>query len=114
MRKVSLQHKLQHTFVNALLRDFRHHGQDAIEKVREHAPVRYLQIISSFLPKEATLNVNQSGTVRHEVPSLEATAKFLSDLAGNVRARSEESVIDVTPEDVEDTEDEDDATDETN
>lgn len=53
--------RLNNKFVKALEKDFDEHGTDAIVLCRENDPGRYVGILASLLPKEATLNIqNQS------------------------------------------------------
>jgi len=52
--------RLGKKFAEALEDDFNAHGVEAITEARKKDPARYLTIIASMIPKEATLNVNRS------------------------------------------------------
>lgn len=52
------RNQLGEDFVSALQADFKQHGTEVIETVRETRPQDYLKVIASILPKE--VNVNKS------------------------------------------------------
>ena len=46
------RHQLNGEFIAALLRDFRHGGPKAIERVRRTQPAAYLKILALLVPRE--------------------------------------------------------------
>jgi hypothetical protein len=56
------RNKLSEDFIAAMHEDFEDNGKDAIAKVREKMPHRYLQIIASLLPKELKVDVKRDLT----------------------------------------------------
>src|SRR6476620_613802 len=49
------RHQLNGEFIAALLRDFRHGGPKAIERVRRTQPAAYLKILALLVPREHTV-----------------------------------------------------------
>ena len=52
--------KLAQSMLKKLRADFEKHGIGAIEQCRKKDPAKYLTIVASFVPKEATLNIQHS------------------------------------------------------
>ena len=50
--------KINKAFVDDFTDDWRKHGKEAIERVREERPAEYLRIAASLVPKEAKMQVN--------------------------------------------------------
>src|SRR5262249_46370991 len=55
--------QLNGEFIAALLRDFRHGGPKAIERVRRTQPAAYLKILALLVPREH--KVEHSNTLKH-------------------------------------------------
>jgi hypothetical protein len=51
-RPQGLRNRLQRDFLDALQKDFKEHGAQAIVDCRTEDPVQYLRVIASVLPKE--------------------------------------------------------------
>jgi hypothetical protein len=60
-RPKGARQKLSTAFIEALASDFDHHGLGVIEKVREEAPVSYLNLVADLVPKDFELNVKGEG-----------------------------------------------------
>ncbi len=69
------RNKLQKNFVEALAADFEEHGIGAIRIVRVEEPARYLQIISSVLPREFVVETSLDGIDDDELETLITRAK---------------------------------------
>jgi hypothetical protein len=54
-RPKGARQKLSTAFIEALASDFDHHGLGVIEKVREEAPVSYLNLVADLVPKDFEL-----------------------------------------------------------
>lgn len=65
-RPKGARNKLGEAFIDALYEDFKAHGVDAIEAVRESKPDQYLKVIASILPKDLNVNLNQFDTMTDE------------------------------------------------
>ena len=59
------RHKLSESFLKALAEDFDQHGVGVLAKVRETDPSTYVRVIAQVLPKEATIDIEHSGSVEH-------------------------------------------------
>lgn len=59
-RGVGDRQQLAKSMLKKLRADFEKHGIGAIEACRKKDPAKYLTIVASFVPKEATLNVQHS------------------------------------------------------
>jgi hypothetical protein len=55
-KKVGSRDKLSQAFVVAFAADFDEHGVAVIERVRNLAPVDYLKIVASMMPKEVKIS----------------------------------------------------------
>ena len=76
------RHKLTDAFIRALARDWKAHGEEVIQRVREENPVAYFKGLVSLVPKDHTIDAAVEQTVK--VQGLQATAQFLED----IRARA--------------------------
>src|SRR6185503_12162709 len=74
--------QLNGEFIAALLRDFRHGGPKAIERVRRTQPAAYLKILALLMPREQ--KVEQRNLIKELTDEeLEATIEYVrSMLAG--------------------------------
>ena len=72
--------QLNGEFIAALLRDFRHGGPKAIERVRRTQPAAYLKILALLVPREH--KVEHSNALKNlSDEQLEAMIAYLRDLA---------------------------------
>jgi len=66
-------------FIDDLTKDWREHGEEALQRAREERPAEYVRMVASLLPKEANMQVgvqDEAGQVFLEVlKSLAKTAK---------------------------------------
>jgi len=60
-RPKGARQKLSTAFIEALASDFDHHGLGVIEKVREEAPVSYLNLVADLVPKNFELSAKGDG-----------------------------------------------------
>lgn len=51
---------LAHAVTGAFLKDFRKHGLETVERVRETDPARYLEIVTKLVPKQVDLSIEHS------------------------------------------------------
>ena len=56
-RPVGARNRLAETFLEDLYRDWREHGAQSIETVRENDPSTYLKIVAGLIPREMQLNI---------------------------------------------------------
>ena len=56
-RPVGARNRLAETFLEDLYRDWREHGAQTIETVRENDPGAYLKIVAGLAPREMQLNI---------------------------------------------------------
>lgn len=76
---------LGEAFLEAMHDDFKAHGVEAIQKVRDEKPDQYLKVIASILPKDLNVNINNLDTLsddelRSRIRSLESVIRpFLAD-----------------------------------
>jgi hypothetical protein len=71
--------KLSEAFVEALAEEWRVHGADVLEKVREKSPERFAQLVADLVPKEMLIGE----TVPSEIEGMtsgEALAFFKAGL----------------------------------
>lgn len=86
--------ELAETYTRALIDDFKEHGTDAIVRVRHKNPATYLKLISQLLPKEYTIDLNQSDPTQAIVADTERLRVLRDLISSPVR---EGQPIDVTP-----------------
>jgi hypothetical protein len=76
---------LGEAFLEAMHEDFKAHGVEAIQKVRDEKPDQYLKVIASILPKDLNVNINNmddlsDDELRARIRSLESVIRpFLVD-----------------------------------
>jgi len=88
--------QLNGEFIAALLRDFRHGGPKAIERVRRTQPAAYLKILALLVPREH--KVEQSNVIKSlSDQELEAMIEYLKTSL-EAQARSSVGVIEGTIE----------------
>ena len=56
-RPLGARNRLAETFLEDLYRDWREHGAQTIETVRENDPGAYLKIVAGLIPREMQLNI---------------------------------------------------------
>ena len=56
-RPKGVRNRLGTQFLEALEADFKEHGAQAIEQVRQKKPEVYIKVVADLLPKEANINV---------------------------------------------------------
>jgi hypothetical protein len=56
-RPKGARNRLGTQFLEALEADFKQHGAEAIEQVRQKKPEVYIKVVADLLPKEANINV---------------------------------------------------------
>jgi hypothetical protein len=75
-------------FIAALLRDFRHGGPKAIERVRRTQPAAYLKILALLMPREHKVehrNLLKEMTDEELEAAIEAIQKMLAAQAENAK-----------------------------
>lgn len=78
-RPIGARTKLDELFVEALYRDFKEGGVDAIRACRTEKPDVYLNVIAKVVPKQVDLNADKS--VADLADGLHAVAEFLGSFA---------------------------------
>lgn len=78
-RPKSSRHKLEESFVDALYKDFKTGGVEAIQKCRTEKPDVYLNVIAKVLPKQVDVTADDS--VADLAQGLQAVAAFLGSFA---------------------------------
>ena len=90
-RPLGSKHKLTERFLHNLHKDWKIHGMDAIERMREDSPLAYVTLVASLIPKEGHV----TGKIEHEHTHgrLSETDAFLEGvLARREEDTSEESI----------------------
>lgn len=85
-RPTGARDRLRNNFIAALADDFKEHGLEAIERMRNDDPSGYVRAIASLMPKEMDVN-HQVDPFEHltddQVKQLvDATERYLAELAG--------------------------------
>jgi hypothetical protein len=89
--------QLNGEFIAALLRDFRHGGPKAIERVRRTQPAAYLKILALLMPREH--KVEHRNPVKDMTDEeLEAAIEFIQNMMATQAEKAK--VIDGTTEEV--------------
>jgi hypothetical protein len=84
--------QLNGEFIAALLRDFRHGGPKAIERVRRTQPAAYLKILALLVPRE--LEVSHTNLIKGmSTEQIEAAIAAIEEML----AKREAKIVDVTP-----------------
>lgn len=78
-RPVGARSKLDELFVEALYKDFKEGGVEAIRACRTEKPDVYLNVIAKVVPKQVDLNADKS--VADLADGLHAVAEFLGSFA---------------------------------
>lgn len=90
------RHKLGEAFIDALHQDFKVHGAQVIEEVREKKPAAYLTVIASIVPKELNVNDNTvDGMTEDQLIAVLNT--ILALRAGTSSRREVAAPRDITP-----------------
>lgn len=102
-KPVAARNKLSNYFLNAMIRDFEEHGEQAIAETREKDPGAYLRVIASILPKEMTVHDGQSavqqllaGISDSELASLFEGIRLLAAATVNSSGNDEAKITDIT------------------
>lgn len=61
-RKPGSRNRLSENFLKAMADDFDEHGVEAITKVRQDDPAKYLTVVAQLVPKETDINVKTDET----------------------------------------------------
>lgn len=61
-RKPGSRNRLSENFLKAMADDFDEHGVEAIQKVRQDDPAKYLTVVAQLVPKETDINVKTDET----------------------------------------------------
>ena len=60
-RPIGSRNKLSERFLAKLAKDFKQHGSEVIQEVRERYPDRYMSIVATLIPKEFQLDIKAEG-----------------------------------------------------
>ncbi len=85
-RPLGARNRLAETFLEDLYRDWREHGAQSIETVRENDPGAYLKIVAGLIPREMQLNISLG----------EQLAAMLEQMQ-EAPAIGTASIVDITP-----------------
>lgn len=91
-KAVGTRNALTTKFLKDLLADYELGGKQAIQALREKSPDRYIAIIASLLPKEATLKLDTTALDELTAPQLSALVDGLERLIAI--AGTSENIID--------------------
>lgn len=78
-RPKGARNKLDELFLDALYKDFKQGGVEAIRKCREDKPDVYLNVIAKVVPKQVDISADES--VADLASGLQAVAAFLGSFA---------------------------------
>lgn len=85
------RHKLDGLFIDALYKDFKEGGADAIVRCRKEKPDVYLKVIAHVLPKDINVKADQS--LADFADGLSAVARFLSEVAAEAGGSDHEGPL---------------------
>lgn len=77
-RPKGARQKLSEKFLDDVMEHWKTNGTTALQLACASDPMKYIQMIADMLPKEATLNVNETLTLRSE--SVQALDEWLASV----------------------------------
>lgn len=80
-RPPGARQKLSEKFLGDIIEHWKSNGAAALRTACAEEPMEYIKMVASMLPKEATLNVNETITVQSE--SVQALTGWLESIAGS-------------------------------
>lgn len=89
-RPVGGRQKLSEKFLDDVLEDWKTNGAATLHLARAESPMEYVKLVASMLPKEATLNVNETLTIKSA--AIHALDGWLEGITGE-RLQGESSDI---------------------
>ena len=87
-------------FIDDLTKDWREHGEEALQRAREERPAEYVRMVASLLPKEANMQVGvQDETSQLFLEALKSMAKQPKIIDGEAEEVKETPALPKKPED---------------
>jgi hypothetical protein len=90
-RPIGSRNKLDELFVEALFKDFKEGGVNAIRACRTEKPDVYLNVIAKVLPKQ--VDVKADSSITDLADGLHAVAEFLSGFAEGAGSANHEGAV---------------------